>query len=121
ERLYVIVQGQVEVSRGGQLVAKLREGSHFGEMALLNLRPRSATVRALGRSRMMTIDRAELYAFLRQDGMLAAKFFWKMAQTLSLRLDDAYAMNQAGREAADARDTMRFGAYPSLPVRGGAR
>lgn len=118
EHLYVIVQGSVEILRGDRLIAKLGEGDHFGEMALLNLRPRSATVRATARCRMMAIERAELYAALRQDGMLAAKFFWKMAQTLSLRLDDAYAMDMVGREAVDARDTMRFGEYPSRPAVG---
>jgi serine/threonine protein phosphatase PrpC len=115
ERLYVVVTGSVEVLRGDRRIAKLPAGSHFGEMALLNLRPRSATVRATEDCRMLTIDRVSLYELLRHDGMLAAKFFWKMAQILSLRLDDAYAVGAPDVEMDTARTTLVFGEYPGLP------
>jgi hypothetical protein len=64
---------------------------------------------------MLTIDRQSLYDFLRHDGMLAAKFFWKMAQILSLRLDDAYAVGAPDVEMDTARTTLVFGEYPGLP------
>jgi serine/threonine protein phosphatase PrpC len=115
EHLYVLVKGSVEVTRGERRLATLPAGSHFGEMALLNLRPRSATVRALEDCRMLTIDRQSLYDFLKHDGMLAAKFFWKMAQILSLRLDDAYEIDAPRAELDAARTTIRFGQYPSVP------
>ncbi len=118
ESLYVVVTGTVEVLRGDRQIATLASGSHFGEMALLNLRPRSATVRATSTCRMMTIDRQRLYDFMRHDGMLAAKFFWKMAQILSLRLDDAYDMERDdARPAETGRNTLRFGHYPRVPGR----
>jgi PPM family protein phosphatase len=101
DTLFVLVQGSAEVTRGDERLAVLPAGAHFGEMALLNSRPRSATVRALEASRLLVVDRPRLYAFLQQDGMLAAKFFWKLAETLSRRLDDVYAQQEA-REAAGA-------------------
>jgi CRP-like cAMP-binding protein len=115
EHLYVLVAGAVEVLRGDRRIATLPAGSHFGEMALLNLRPRSATVRATEPCRMLTIDRQSLYDFLRHDGMLAAKFFWKMAQILSLRLDDVYEVGTPHAEVEATRNTIRFGQYPRVP------
>ena len=45
--LYIIVNGTVDVLKGAdQKVAELTKGKYFGEMALLNQRTRSATVKA---------------------------------------------------------------------------
>lgn len=40
----VIVSGRARVERNGRLIARLRAGSFFGEMALLDGKPRTATV-----------------------------------------------------------------------------
>ncbi|MBC7174358.1 MAG: hypothetical protein H5U40_18070 [Polyangiaceae bacterium] len=66
---------------------------------------------------MLPIDRQRLYDFMRHDGMLAAKFFWKMAQILSLRLDDAYDLEADEHKAEAGRNTLRFGQYPRSPGR----
>jgi serine/threonine protein phosphatase PrpC/CRP-like cAMP-binding protein len=94
DNLFVIVQGTCEVLRAGHRIATLPAGAHFGEMALLSSRPRSASVRALEPCRMLAVDRTRLYAFLQQDAMLAAKFFWKLATTLSARLDEALVIQE---------------------------
>lgn len=45
--LYIIVNGTVDVLKGAdQKIAELTKGKYFGEMALLNQRTRSATVKA---------------------------------------------------------------------------
>ncbi len=41
---FIIVDGTAVVTRGGKKVATLGPGSHFGELALLDRRPRSASV-----------------------------------------------------------------------------
>ena len=58
---FVIVDGEVEVTRKGRKVATLGPGSFVGEMALLSKIPRTATVTALTTLDVLVItDRAFL-------------------------------------------------------------
>ena len=54
---YLIVDGEVEVRRGGALVRRLGAGEFIGEISLIDGRPRTATVTALGRVRTLMIER----------------------------------------------------------------
>ena len=44
QEFFIIVDGTAKVTRNGRKVATLGAGSHFGELALLDRRPRSASV-----------------------------------------------------------------------------
>jgi CRP-like cAMP-binding protein len=59
--MFVIQEGRVEVlaERDGQeiLIAVREGGDFFGEMAILERDVRSATVRALGEVRVLTVDK----------------------------------------------------------------
>lgn len=111
ETLFIIVHGSVAISRGGAQVAELIAGSHFGEMALLSQRPRSASVSTREETRLLALDRPQLQTLLQYDAVLAGKFLWKLAQTLSLRLDDFYLFHE---ETQGLRQTtLRVGLYPS--------
>ena len=46
DALFVIIDGKAAVLRDGMEVTQVAEGSHFGELAILDGAPRSATVRA---------------------------------------------------------------------------
>ena len=63
DEMYFLTKGQVEVLRGDppRRLTVLREGSFFGELAILRDAPRAATIRAIGA--------VEVYA-LRRDGVL---------------------------------------------------
>ena len=54
--LFVIESGGVEVTRDGDHVATLGPGDVVGEMGLLRLQRRSASVRAVGELRAVTLD-----------------------------------------------------------------
>jgi serine/threonine protein phosphatase PrpC/CRP-like cAMP-binding protein len=90
DSMFVIVEGDVAIERSGKLVATLSRGAHFGEMGLLNQRPRSATVTVTSPTQMLVLERGAFNEVLREDTGLAAKLLYKLAQILSLRLDESF-------------------------------
>ena len=68
ETFFVIIKGGIELSKssakGSQKLAVLRAGQAFGEMALLNRAPRSASARAVGSTSMLTISHDAFEAML---------------------------------------------------------
>ena len=90
DSMFVIVEGDVQIERGGKVVATLTRGAHFGEMGLLNQRPRSATVTVTSPTQGLVLERRAFNEVLREDTSLAAKLLYKLAQILSLRLDESF-------------------------------
>lgn len=118
ETLFVIVNGGAKVTRGGVEIATLKSGDHFGEMALLSRRPRSATVRTSKKSRLLALERDRFYDLMQSDSVIAAKFLWRLAQTLSLRLDDLYLLQERVSvelplAPGEKRTTKKYGLFPS--------
>ncbi|MBC7951034.1 MAG: cyclic nucleotide-binding domain-containing protein [Rhodospirillaceae bacterium] len=63
ETMYFIVSGQVEVKgRGGTFV--LKSGDFFGEIALIERCPRTATVRAMTRCQLLILDVHDFQKFV---------------------------------------------------------
>lgn len=86
--MYVIQHGQVEVilEKEGSSVTlcTLREGDFFGEMAIFEKKPRSATVRALGDARVLSVDKKNFLSRVHDDPSIA----FRLVQTLSRRIRD---------------------------------
>jgi CRP/FNR family cyclic AMP-dependent transcriptional regulator len=86
--LYVIQSGEVEVirERGGAEVqlAVLKESDFFGEGSLFDREKRSATVRALGEVRVLTVDKKTLLRRIQEDPTLA----YRIIETMSHRVRD---------------------------------
>ena len=85
--MYVIQDGEVEVVRShdGTTVrlAVLGPGDIFGELSLFGNDKRSATVRALGDVRIITVDRHIFLRRVQEDLTLAFRIFQTMAARLN--------------------------------------
>ena len=73
--MFVIQSGGAEVVReskdGEVLLETLKKGDTFGEMAIFEREARSATVRALGEARILTIDKRTFLRRVQEDPTLA--------------------------------------------------
>ena len=72
DRFYVIVKGRVHVLRDESRIAELGPGEHFGEVALLEDVPRTATVRAAQPTDLLCVGRGDFAAVARSLTLLKA-------------------------------------------------
>jgi len=61
---FVIIEGTVEVTRGGNQVATLDAGDFLGEIALIDHRPRTATATATSACRLLVLAHREFDAMI---------------------------------------------------------
>jgi serine/threonine protein phosphatase PrpC/CRP-like cAMP-binding protein len=104
EELYIVLSGQLKVSRNGAELATLPQGAHVGEMALVRSQPRSATVVADGVSELMVIRRQEFFEILRKEHQLAVKLLWQFTGVLADRLAETSRELGAAKEELAAED-----------------
>jgi CRP-like cAMP-binding protein len=84
----VVVDGEAEVRRDGEVVAVRGAGTFFGEMALLFDRPRNASVVARGPMTIDVIDRQDFRRLLEEYPDLYAPLLAATAQRLA-ELDES--------------------------------
>jgi CRP-like cAMP-binding protein len=81
--MYIVEQGEVEVTqKSGEEVVRLAvlgEGEFFGEMSVFDRDVRSATVKALGKVQVMTVDKATFLRRISEDPSLAFRIIKKMS------------------------------------------
>lgn len=84
--MYVIQQGSVQVlveKDGVETPLRVaREGEFMGEMAIFDHEERSATLRAIGEARLLTIDKKNFLKRIHSDPSLA----FRLVQTMSMRI-----------------------------------
>jgi CRP-like cAMP-binding protein len=87
--LYLVTEGEVAVlypSRETEFeLARLGPGEFFGEMALLNDKPRSTTVRSLGEVSAIVLDKTEFRAIVLERPLVALE----LIEALSVRIRQA--------------------------------
>ncbi len=86
DELFLLVTGEARVRKGQQEIARLPQGSHFGEMALFDNAPRSASIDAVGATRLLVLGRKQFYNYIRKDTAAGIKLLWSFLQILTLRL-----------------------------------
>jgi len=85
KELFVIMSGRATVTRKGRKVATLGPGDYFGELAVLNPAPRTATVKANTPMEVLIVSGRELGVLLAEVPVVARKLLAGMA----LRLQEA--------------------------------
>ena len=66
--LFIVHDGQVGVFNGGQALATFGPGDFFGELALLDAEPRSATAAALSEVLVFRLDQEDFYDVMEERG-----------------------------------------------------
>jgi len=86
--MYIIVKGAVEIvcAPDGHILAELNEGDFFGELALLDDSPRSASAVSKAPCRMLCFFKPELLDLINRDPALGSKILFKLAWTIGERL-----------------------------------
>jgi CRP/FNR family cyclic AMP-dependent transcriptional regulator len=126
--MYVIQEGQVAVlveEDGHEVLLMVRgPGEFFGEMAIFERHARSATVRALGQTRVLTLDKGSLLRRITEDPTLAFHLLQHMSAHLRdltrqiawlTRDEELRQMRQAVRPGpGDYAASEAVGALPQL-------
>jgi CRP-like cAMP-binding protein len=115
DELFIVLQGKVRVSRGGELLTRFGAGEHFGEMALIRSVPRSATVTSDGNSELIVIRRTEFFEILRKEHEIAVKMLWQFLGVLADRLDATSNELRNARQELAAED-ITDDLYPDTEI-----
>jgi CRP-like cAMP-binding protein len=98
--MYIIQEGTVEIvdETTEDTLAELTDGDFFGELALLNETPRSATAVPRTESVLYGLFRPDLLGLVERDPSLGVQILLRMAQVISERLVQTNETVRALRE-----------------------
>lgn len=85
DALYLVVDGKVRVHKQDRMIAELGERECFGEMAILDAAPRSATVTAVSETNLLKITREDFQEIMSEKPEIAMGII----KVLTRRLRDA--------------------------------
>jgi CRP-like cAMP-binding protein len=107
-KLLIMIEGAVEVVRGGVAIAAIADqGAVFGELAVLLDQPHSADVRAVARSRFIVADGRTI---LRVDPIVALYVAVILAQRLDTvdghLVEARHRLDQADQPGSVLRETL---------------
>ncbi|MEO0107302.1 MAG: Crp/Fnr family transcriptional regulator, partial [candidate division WOR-3 bacterium] len=86
--MYLIKEGQIKITKGKgpdeRVLAVLKEGDFFGEMAIIDGSPRSATATAISKTSLLIIDKETFRSKIRENPLIEY-----ILETLTKRLRNA--------------------------------
>jgi serine/threonine protein phosphatase PrpC/CRP-like cAMP-binding protein len=86
DELFVVLTGRVRVKKGGTSIVELGPGEHFGEMALIDRGPRSASVSAVEETRLLAMKRRDFLGIVKHEREMGVKLLWQFLGVLTERL-----------------------------------
>jgi CRP/FNR family cyclic AMP-dependent transcriptional regulator len=121
--MFIVREGELQILKRGKggteyKLAVLKVGDCVGEMALIDIQPRSATARAVGAATLYVLDLAEIGKLYTSDVEAYALLVLNISREISRRLrvaDDVLANMGMTAEAmwSDAAGTTT---HPAMPV-----
>ncbi|GMV03868.1 MAG: hypothetical protein AMXMBFR53_01500 [Gemmatimonadota bacterium] len=128
DAFFIVFAGAVEISKDRpdgtkEKLAVRRKGEGFGEMALLNDAPRSATARATEATQLMTVAREDFEKLLGGDSLALRmmRFLSRALRALGVRFASVERVQDSGaRVRVDAHEisrVMQAGLLPSTAPR----
>ena len=87
DRMYAVVEGKVEIKVKGQVVEVVETGGVFGEMALIEDRPRNAMATVTTAAKLVNIDRKRFLFLVQQNPYFSIQLMTVMAGRLR-RMDE---------------------------------
>ncbi|MBC8287670.1 MAG: cyclic nucleotide-binding domain-containing protein [Nitrospinae bacterium] len=104
ETLYIILSGSMEVYKKQNRIAVRGAGDFVGEMALLESKPRSASVRALTDADVLEIDKETFFAYFVPN----PKVIWEILKVISARnREDLDVIVASYQEIRNSREKYR--------------
>lgn len=89
DNVYFVINGSLEVSVDGKVVATLSAGEAIGEVNLFDPGAATATVKATTFSQLWRINRDELLSFIKDNSGAASQLLFALSTTLAKRLRKA--------------------------------
>jgi len=108
--MFVVTQGRIGITARGRLLEEIGPRQYFGEMALFDGGPRSATATALEATTLLKLDRDDFY----QLGHQSSGLLIGVIQVLSGRLREA--MTRAATTTTASGGAERADLEPRLPT-----
>ena len=87
--LYLVINGEVVISRSGNEIMRATPNHSFGEMGLILNTPRSADAHAAVDSRVLELSREDLGRMMEEDPIWAARLYRVLAECLAEYLHKA--------------------------------
>jgi CRP/FNR family transcriptional regulator, cyclic AMP receptor protein len=117
--LFLILDGKVAVEMRREnhtmTLATLERGAFFGEMALLDGAPRSASVRSLEQTYTLALYRNDLSQLIRRDPLTACQIYRALAHIVGDRLRSTNQLIHAEMSTDKAQQARRIAANIAKP------
>lgn len=84
DKMYVVKEGEVELSVRGKVITAVGKGGIIGEMVLIDKKPRSATARAKTDCQLVPIDEERFLALVHQNPGFALEVMKVLVDRLRL-------------------------------------
>ncbi|HEX5657870.1 MAG TPA: cyclic nucleotide-binding domain-containing protein, partial [Polyangiales bacterium] len=103
DELFVVLKGRVAVRKGSTIITELGPGEHFGEIAMFDRGPRSASVRAIEETKLLAMKRRDFLGIVKHEREMGVKLLWQFLGVFTERL------RNTSRELGEARGKLALG------------